>query len=80
MKINNQGSNKTELQLNDGTIIFFSYQTPVAAYIPEKGYVHTNKKYSVTTSGHITRWLDSKGLVRNDCETVEQTFLNNLVK
>lgn len=57
MKVKPLGTNKTELHLNDGTIIFFSYETPVAACLSEGGFVKTNVKYSVTTSKHITQWL-----------------------
>ena len=41
----------------DGTIVFFSYETPVAAFIPDKGFVRTSTKCSATTSRHINRWL-----------------------
>lgn len=57
MKLHNVGSNQTELRLGNITI-FFSYTTPVAAHIPGKGYFRTSRKYSVTTSKHINRWLD----------------------
>lgn len=57
MKVKQLGANKTELHLNDGTIIFFSYETPVAACLSEGGFIKTNVKYSVTTSKHITQWL-----------------------
>ena len=57
MKINKLGPNKTELTLHDGTVVFFSYKTPVAALIPGEGWVRTDEKYSVTTSKHINQWL-----------------------
>ena len=57
MKLNKLGPNKTELQLADGTVVFFSYKTPVAALIPGEGWVRTDEKYSVTTSKHINQWL-----------------------
>lgn len=57
MKVKPLGANKTELHLNDGTIIFFSYETPVAACLSEGGFIKTDLKYSVTTSKHITQWL-----------------------
>ena len=49
--------NQTEIRKADGTIVFFSYETPVAAFIPDKGFVRTSTKYSVTTSRHINKWL-----------------------
>ena len=57
MKLTKLGPNKTELTLHDGTVVFFSYKTPVAALIPGEGWVRTDEKYSVTTSKHINQWL-----------------------
>jgi hypothetical protein len=56
MRIRNIGSNQTQLELSNGTHILFSYETPVAAFIPGKGYVRSSKKYSVTTSKHVNAW------------------------
>jgi len=39
MKLNNLGANKTELTLTEGTVVFFSYRTPVAALLPSGRYV-----------------------------------------
>lgn len=61
MKINTIGSNQTQLTLGDGTVIFFSYDTPVAAWVFGRGYLRTNKFWSKTTSGHINKWLDRMG-------------------
>lgn len=52
-------ANMTELQLNNGDLILFSYRTPVAAYIESEGkWYKTEKKWSVTTSRHINKWAD----------------------
>lgn len=58
-------SNMTELHKDDGTVVLFSYETPVAACVSfgennghGAGYFRTEQKYSVTTSKHITQWLD----------------------
>ena len=58
MKLNNIGSNQTELEYSDGTKIFFSYSTPVAGWNNEVGYFRTTKKYSRTTSRHINKYLE----------------------
>ena len=58
MKLNPIAANQNEVVLNNGDTIFFSYKTPVAAYLPEKGYVRTEKFWSVTTSRHINKWLN----------------------
>lgn len=57
MKFKVLGNNKIELHLITGTIILFSYKTPVAACLATGGFIRTDIKYSVTTSKHITQWL-----------------------
>ena len=48
----------TEVETNDATILF-SYQTPVAACLKDgTGFARTAEHFSVTTSGHINKWLD----------------------
>ena len=51
------GSNQTELTLNNGNSIFFSYETPVAGYSDEIGFFRTATYYSKTTSRHINAYL-----------------------
>ena len=67
-------ANQNEITINDGTQIFFSYRTPVAAYLPEKGYVRTEKFWSVTTSRHINKWLKDV----NNVTEIDQAILDNL--
>jgi len=74
MKVKPIGSNQTELHLDDGVMVLFSYETPVAAYLPKEGYVKTGTKYSTTTTRHINKWTGKVG------STVDQTFLNDLVE
>ena len=56
MKLTNKGSNETEIRFKNGNVFFFSYDTPVAAYINRK-YYKTSKYHSQTTSRHINRFL-----------------------
>jgi hypothetical protein len=66
MKITPIASNQTQVSLADGTEVFFSYQTPVAARVPGKGWIRSATKYSSTTTKHVNRWLlDNVG--RLDC-------------
>ena len=51
------GSNQTEISFNNGTTIFFSYETPVAGHDLIKGYFRTSTYYSRTTSKHINNYL-----------------------
>ena len=72
MKVKNIGSNQTEVHLNNGDVVFVSYETPVAAYINGKGYIRTSKKWSNTTTRHINKWLPVKATERG------QEVLDNL--
>ena len=51
------GSNQTELSLNNGNSIFFSYETPVAGFDAEDGFFKTETYYSKTTSRHINQYF-----------------------
>lgn len=74
MKLNPIAANQNEVTLNDGTVIFFSYKTPVAAFIPGNGYVRSETKWSRTTTKHINKWLD--GVV---AKLVKQVEIENLI-
>ena len=74
MKLTPIAANQTQISLNNGTEGFFSYKTPVAAYLPEKGYVRTEKFWSVTTSRHINKWLKDV----NNVTEIDQAILDNL--
>jgi len=56
MKVSNIGSNMTEVRVGS-KVILVSYETPVAAYVNGSVY-KTSKKWSRTTSAHISKWLD----------------------
>ena len=73
MKLNPIASNMTELTLLDGTKVLFSYKTPVAAQV-NGTYVRTSKKWSMTTSKHINKWLDGV-----KAEEAEQPFFDTLI-
>ena len=76
MKLFPIATNQTEVETADARI-FFSYRTPVAAYIFGRGFVRTENFYSTTTSRHINKWIgvDSK---TDTTEKVPQDFLNSL--
>ena len=72
MKLTPIAANQTELTLNNGTQVFFSYKTPVAAYCSESGkFIRTNYKWSVTTSRHINKWLDGRVAVEVSQQCIE---------
>lgn len=74
MTLTNIGANQTMITTFDGKQVLFSYNTPVAAYLPGVGYVVTEEKYSTTTSKHVNSWA---GKV---CTTRPQSFFNSLTK
>jgi hypothetical protein len=58
MELKPLASNMTEVEVL-GARILFSYKTPVAALVKEGETWHqykTDKKWSATTSRHITKW------------------------
>lgn len=73
MKLKPMGANRTELTLASGAVVFFSYQTPVAAQRAEGGFVRTAEHYSVTTSRHINQWLEGR-----TAAIVPQSELNSI--
>ena len=74
MKLTPIAANRTQLNLNDGTEVFFSYETPVAAKLPNYDYIRTATKWSQTTTRHINQWLE--GVIATE---VKQEVLDNLV-
>jgi len=75
MRIKPIAANQTELHDISGTVVLFSYETPVAALLPSGRYVRTATKYSVTTTKHVNKWLQGV----SNIETVEQDFIDGLV-
>jgi hypothetical protein len=73
MKLDKTGPNTTELTLANGTTVFFSYKTPVAAFVSGRGLLRTDTRYSVTTSKHLNQWLDGR-----DATEVPQAELDSL--
>ena len=74
MKLTPIAANRTQLNLIDGTEVFFSYKTPVAARLSTYRYIRTATNWSRTTSRHINKWLEGVS-----AETVDQQVLDNLV-
>ena len=74
MQLKSIAANQTQLNLNNGTEIFFSYKTPVAAKLPNYDYIRTATKWSRTTTRHINKWLEGVNATE-----VDQEVLNNLV-
>ena len=75
MKLTPIAANQNEVEFTNGTQVFFSYKTPVAAYCPSRGYIRTANWFSSTTTRHMNKWLD--GVTR--VTEVPQTVLQELV-
>ena len=82
MQLTPIASNMTEVETSEARILF-SYRTPVAAYVYGRGYVRTEKWWSVTTSRHINKWIymdmPVSGHIAVTTEKVAQTYLDKLV-
>ena len=74
MQIKKLGASKTLLKFSDKEI-FISYETPVAAKLPNGDYIRTNTNWSRTTQKHISQWLS--GI---KAENVDQSVLDNLLR
>ena len=73
MQLKQLGTNQTLVNYNDGTEVFFSYETPVAGFHEALGYVKTANWYSSTTTRHINKYL---GVIKAD--EVPQEIINSL--
>ena len=73
MKLTPIAKNQNIVTYSDGTEVFFSYETPVAGYHPDLGYVRTQTWYSSTTTRHINKYL---GVLKAD--VVPQEIINSL--
>ena len=76
MKLKKVGLNETELELGEKTVLV-SYSTPVACHISGEGFFKTDTKWSVTTSKHITRFLNRHG--GSKFEVMPQVWFNQLL-
>jgi len=74
IKLKKIKANMTELTLDNGTKVLFSYETPVAGW-DDDGAFRTMDHYSPTTSRHINQYLGGKDVGYKVC----QEFINRLV-
>ena len=86
MKLKKIGNNETEITLNDGSQILFSYETPVCVRTEamhcgqmQTRVCFTTEKYSRTTTGHINKWL-MVGPSGDVQMIVPQSEIDNFVK
>lgn len=60
MKLTSLAANQTVIERANGVSVFYSYSTPVAAFVPGRGYLKSLTKYSVTTSKHVNKWTERR--------------------
>lgn len=78
MNLKSIGSNQTELTHSNNVVVLYSYSTPVAVFIPEKGGLCTTKKYSVTTTLHINKAITRWGCSRTEVDqSVIERYANH---
>lgn len=73
MHVRSLGSNQTQVTTGSDTRILFSYETPVAAFVPGRGYLKTRRQFSRTTSKHINQWLSGE-----EAQIVDQEELDKI--
>jgi hypothetical protein len=61
MEIRKQGPSATVASFADGAELFYSYETPVAGFIPGLGYFRTDAFFSRTTSKHVGKYVGHSG-------------------
>ena len=79
MKLNPVAANQNEVELPNGTTVFFSYKTPVACHIPGEGYFKTSKSWSRTTSKHIGQFIKRNGSGHALYATKPQDYFDGLM-
>lgn len=74
IKLINLGKNKKELVIGS-KLLLFSYEDPVAGYIPNYGYIKLDNNYlSPTSKKHILDWLGNKKVT-----PVQDNIINNIL-
>lgn len=56
MKLIRISANVRELLLDDGLRVLLSYSTPVAVIMPDGSTFVTDKRWSVSTTKHVSKW------------------------
>jgi len=78
LKLDKIGNNQTQITLPNGNIVLFSYNTPVAYYeYATCKYFKTDKKWSVTTSKHINKWLTGFTATEVDQDLLDNAFIRS---
>lgn len=74
MQLHKLSAHETELHLNNGSVIFFSYNTPVAA-MTSTGYLRSGAFHGGEAAYDTDRWLAGVSPL-----TVPQSVLDSMVE
>lgn len=79
MKIQTLGPSARVVMFKDGLRVLVSYETPVAAIMPDGSRVQSEQFYSRTTSKHIGQFFKDDGSARVTRSTVSESVLRALL-
>lgn len=86
MKLTPVGANMTEIEFKNKNLdgrLLFSYKTPVAFIgfnVDGMAIAYkTEKRWSATTSRHITKWAGIHGFNSDAMGTIEQSWFDGLI-
>lgn len=57
VRVKPKGTDPVVLEYVDGTRIYFSYESPIAAYVPGRGYIVTDLDITKTDEYRVQEWL-----------------------
>lgn len=61
-------NNATRVELADGRVVGLSYGVPVAVFVPGRGWLKTDARYSSTTTRHMNAFVGSTSTEVTDDE------------
>jgi hypothetical protein len=64
------------IELEGGVKLLYSYKTLVAAWVPGRGFLVTDRFYSVTTSKHISSFVGGFESEKVDFSKISGNIIN----
>jgi len=60
IRIRDNKADPVILEYADGTRLFFSYESPIGAFVPGRGYLATDADLTPTSERRLADWLKDK--------------------